>query len=169
MAFPAFPFESPERYALSIAASVLSGLAGRLFDELRERRSLAYTVGAFPWLGRYAGLMLSYIATSPEREDEARSAMLGEFRRLVDDPPDDAELNRAKNYSAGSVEMRQQSSRSMADEVLQAWMKGVVETVPEQASRLRAVTQQQVVEVASRVFLDDQRAEFVVRGVSKDG
>jgi zinc protease len=168
MAFPAFPFESPERYALSIAASVLSGLAGRLFDELRERRSLAYTVGAFPWLGRYAGLMLSYIATSPEREDEARSAMLGEFRRFVDDPPDDAELNRAKNYSAGSVEMRQQSSRSMADEVLQAWMKGAIETVPEQASRLRAVTQQQVVEVASRVFLDDQCAEFVVRGVPKD-
>ncbi len=168
MAFPAFPFESPERYALSVTASVLSGLAGRLFEELRERRSLAYTVGAFPWLGRYAGLMLAYIATSPEREDEARSAMLGELRRLVDDPPDDAELNRAKNYAAGSVEMRQQSGRSMADEVLQAWMKDAIETVPEQASRLRAVTQQQVVEVASRVFLDGQRAEFVVRGVAKD-
>ena len=168
MAFPAFPFESPERYTLSITASVLSGLAGRLFDELRERRSLAYTVGAFPWLGRYAGLMLSYIATSPEREDEARSAMLSELRRLVDDPPDEAELNRAKQYTAGSVEMRQQRGRSMADEVLHAWMKGAIETVPEQASRLRAVTQQQVVEVASRVFLGEQRAEFVVRGVPKD-
>ncbi|MEE8133739.1 MAG: pitrilysin family protein [Gemmatimonadales bacterium] len=168
MAFPAFPFESPERYALSITASVLSGLAGRLFDELRERRCLAYTVGAFPWLGRYAGLMLSYIATSPEREDEARSAMLSELRRLVDDPPDEAELNRAKQYTAGSVEMRQQRGRSMADEVLHAWMKGAIETVPEQASRLRAVTQQQVVEVASRVFLGEQRAEFVVRGVPKD-
>ena len=168
MAFPAFPFESPERYALSITASVLSGLAGRLFDELRERRSLAYTVVAFPWLGRYAGMMLSYIATSPEREDEARGAMLDELRRLVDEPPDDEELDRAKNYTAGSVEMRQQSGRAMADAVLQAWMKGSIETLPEQADRLRAVTQREVIEVASRVFLNDQRAEFVVRGIPKD-
>ena len=111
MAFPACPFGSPERYALSITASLLSGMAGRLFDELRERRSLAYTVATFPWLGRYAGLMLSYIATSPEREDEARSAMLDELRRLVDVPPDDAELDRAKSYTAGAVEMRLQSGR----------------------------------------------------------
>ena len=168
MAFPAFPFGSAERYALSITASLLSGMAGRLFDELRERRSLAYTVATFPWLGRYAGLMLSYIATSPDREDEARGAMLAELRRLVDEPPDDAELDRAKSYTAGAVEMRLQSGRSMADEVLQAWMKGAIEAVPEQAGRLRAVTRREVGDVADRVFLGARPAEFVVRGIPSD-
>jgi zinc protease len=166
MAFPAVPFGSPDRYALTVTGAILSGLAGRLFDELRERRTLAYTVAAFPWLGRHAGSMLTYIATSPERESEARDAMLVELQRLADEAPGDGELERAKNYAAGSVEMRRQSGRSMADEVLQAWMKGNIGDVPEQANRLRTVTRDEVVQVAQRVFRAEDRAEFVVRGIA---
>ena len=169
MAFPAYSFDSPKRFALAVVGSVLSGLAGRFFDELREKRSLAYTVAAFPWLGRHAGVMLTYIATSPDREDEARDAMLGELRRLVVDPPDRSELDRAKNYTAGAIEMRRQSGRSMADEVLQAWVKSAIEDVPHQARMTRAVTRDDIVEVAESVFAEERRAEYVVRGVGASG
>ncbi len=165
MAFPAFAYDSPRRYALTVTGSLLSGLAGRLFDELRERRSLAYTVAALPWLGRMAGVMLTYIATSPEREREARDAMHAELRRVVTAAPDDSELERAKNYAAGGVEMRLQNGRSMADEVLNAWIKGSIADVPEVAQRLRSVSIKDVVEVANEVFTDPSPAEFVVRGI----
>jgi len=48
MAFPGPPAAADDRFALYGLAALLSGLAGRLFEELRERRALAYTVQVSP-------------------------------------------------------------------------------------------------------------------------
>ena len=53
-------------------ATVASGLGGRFFDELRDKRSLCYTVNAFVAERALAGAFGAYIATSPEQEDAAR-------------------------------------------------------------------------------------------------
>ncbi len=164
MGFPGVAYGSPDRFAVVVVGSLLSGLAGRLFESLREKRSLAYTVVALPWLKRHAGAMLSYIATSPEREGEARDAMLEELTRLPDDEIPAAELDRARQYAAGTVQLRLQSAHAVAGEILDAWTHGdlsVVHTVPQ---RLRSVTEEDVRRVASEVFDPDQRAEFVVEG-----
>ncbi len=164
MAFPAAPFASADRYPVTVLGTLLSGLAGRLFEELREKRSLAYTVAVLPWLARRAGAVLSYIATSPEREAEAREAMLAELGRVVSEPPVLAELERARNYAAGLVEVRQQSGRAVAAEILEAWVHGTIAELHETPAKLRAVTADDVVRVAQQVFDADRRAEYVVRG-----
>ncbi len=164
MAFPAGPYASPDRFPLKVTGALLSGLAGRLFDALREKRSLAYTVAAIPWLARWSGAMLCYIATSPEREDEAREAMLAELARLHEEPPSIAELERARNYAAGVVEISAQSAASVASSVLDAWVHGDVESWADTPARLRAVTVEDVLRVADSVFSGERRAEFVVRG-----
>ena len=164
MAFPAWPAGSPERYPLTVLGSVLSGLAGRLFDRLRERRSLAYMVMAAPWMAVGAGALLAYIATSPEREDEARDAMLEELERVCADPPTDDELLRARNYAAGAVEIRRQRGRSAADELLDAWLNGLIDELAGLPARLRTVTRDEVVAVAERSLQPALRAEYVVRG-----
>jgi zinc protease len=164
MAFPAFRYSSPERHALVVTATLLSGLAGRLFRELRDKMSLAYTVAATPWLRSRAGAMIGYIATSPEREDEARDAMLRELRRLTEEPVTESELERARNYAAGLVEIRQQSGAAIAGEILTAWLNGVIDEMVELPSRLRAVSAEDVMRVAQRVFDQEARAEYVVRG-----
>jgi zinc protease len=166
MAFPTAPYGSADRSPLKVVASVLSGLAGRLFDELREQRSLAYTVAAVPWLARRAGAMLCYIATSPEREEEAREAMLAELGRLTAQPPTSAELDRARNYAAGTVEIRQQSGRAVAGEILEAFVHGSLEDLAETPQRLRGVTLEDVLRVAGDVFDPEVRAEYVVRGTT---
>jgi zinc protease len=166
MAFPAAAFASADRYPITVLAALLSGLAGRLFDELREKRSLAYTVAVAPWLARRAGAVLSYIATSPDRETEAREAMLAELERVVTEPPSVEELERARSYAAGLVEVRQQSGRAVAGEILEAWVYGTIAELHETAARLRAVGVEDVVRVASAVFREDRRAEYVVRGGS---
>jgi hypothetical protein len=56
----------PERVAAQLLAGVASGLGGRFFDELRDRRSLAYTVHAFAPARRCAGAFGAYIATGPD-------------------------------------------------------------------------------------------------------
>ena len=166
MAFPCAAFGSPDRHALRVVASVLSGLAGRLFEELREKRSLAYTVATVPWLARRAGAMLCYIATSPEREDEARESMLAELARLTAEPPTRQELERACNYAAGTVEIRQQSGRAVAGEILEAFVHGSLDDLPETPERLRGVTLEDVIRVATEVFVPESRAEYVVRGAT---
>jgi zinc protease len=167
MAFPAVPAASPDRFAVAIVGSILTGLAGRLFEELRDKRSLAYTVLAVPWLRRRAGAMLGYIATSPARESEAREEMLKELERLVKYPVPEAELERARNYAAGLVEIRQQNASSVASEILSAWLNGALDELTTTAECLRAVTAEDVARVANDVFGSGQRAEYVVRGTGK--
>ena len=169
MAFRAPPFSSPDRYPLSVLRALLSGLAGRLFDELRERRSLAYTVAALPWMARRSGAVLGYIATSPDREEEAREAMLAELARVTAEPPTTEELERARNYAAGSVDVRRQRGLAVAVEVLEAWVYGALGEFAEVSGRLRDVTTDDVVRVASEVFQEDRRAEYVVRGTAAGG
>src|SRR5581483_5636711 len=76
IAFPAPDRRDDDRFATRLLAGIASGLGGRFFDELRDRRSLAYTVSAFASERMLAGMFIAYIATSPTKEDEARAGLL---------------------------------------------------------------------------------------------
>jgi zinc protease len=144
--------------------AVLSGMSGRLFDTLREQRSLAYTVSAMPWQVRRAGAVLTYIATSPERENEARDGLLEELHRIATDVPGMDEVTRARAYAAGMLDVSRQSSRAVANSILEAATYGDLHELPGEADRLRAVTPAQVGAIARAVFQAERRAEFVLRG-----
>ena len=164
MAFRCASFQSPDRFPLIVAGSLLTGLAGTLFKELRDVRSLAYSVSAIPWLKRNVGAVLAYIATSPEREGEARDAMLEKLAATGVDDIASCDIERAKNYAAGALQLRLQSSQALAGEILEGWFHGDLESLPELPERLRAVTPDDVRRVAAEVFRAEERAEFVVAG-----
>jgi len=169
MAFPAPAGGSDDRHALTVLGTLLSGLAGRLFDELRERRALAYTVHAAPWLRARGGAVLTYIATSPEREDEARTAMLDVLGRVAAGPLPDEELERAARYAAGLVAIRRQHGAAVAEELADAWVQGRLTGFQDEETRRRAVPAEAVRRVAGAVFDAAARAEFVVRGGGRAG
>ena len=165
MAFPGPARRDPDRAAGEVWAAVASGLGGRLFEALRDRRSLAYTVMASSWQKGRAGALITYIATSPEREDEARSAMLEELERFTREPVTRAELDQAVNYLAGQAEVRRQSGAGVAGEILEAWLIGKgLSDLESPGALYRGVTGEDVLRVASRHLNPDQRAEGVVRG-----
>lgn len=156
---------SPERFAADVWAGVASGLGGRMFEALRDRRSLAYTVLASSWQKGRAGALVSYIATSPEREGEARAAMLDELERFAREPIAPAELEQAVSYLSGQAEVRRQHATSVAAEILEAWLVGAGLTeLEDPAAAYRAVTIGQVQELASRYLGGLGRAEGIVRG-----
>lgn len=163
MAFPGPSWGSSARPACTVLASLLSGMAGRLFEELRERRALAYTVNASTWHRPDVGAVITYIATSPDREREARDAMLTCLQQVADTPVSDDELERARNYAAGTQQLRWQSSHALLGEYLEAWTFGDVSAIETEASRLQAVTKDEVRDLAAQVFAAD-RAECVIRG-----
>ena len=165
MIFPGPSRRDPSRHAAQVWAAIASGLGGRLFDELRERRSLAYTVTASTWQRAGAGALVTYIATSPEREHEARDAMLLELARFQEQPATRRELEQAVNYLAGQAEVQRETGASVAGEILDAWLVGTgLEELADPAAGYRRVTVEAVQEVARRWLVAEVRSEGVVQG-----
>jgi predicted Zn-dependent peptidase len=111
--------------------------------------------------------MLTYIATSPDREEEARAAMLVELQRFAEERVSDAELALGVNYLAGQAEVQRQSGAAVVGEIVDAWIAGNgLEELEDPAARFRGVTAEQVRDAAAR-YLTAERAEGVVRGVRR--
>ena len=169
----ALAFEGPSRtdarrFAAQLIATIASGLGGRFFDELRDRQSLAYTVHAYTSEHQLAGMFLSYIATSPEKEDIARQGLLREFDRLRESPVTDEELTRAKSYAIGSHAIRQESGASVLAEMLDAWMYGSgLRELVEFESSVGSITAADILSVAREYFIRERRVEGIVRGIGK--
>jgi zinc protease len=165
MAFPGPDRRDPDRIAAEIWAAVASGLGGRMFEALRDRRSLAYTVLASSWQRGRAGALVTYIATSPEREEEARGAMLDELTRFAREPVTPAELNQAINYLAGQAEVSRQSGSALAGEILEAWLIGKgLGDLEDPAAEFRSVSTEDVLRVADTYLQPERKVEGVVRG-----
>ncbi len=168
IAFPGPSRTDSRRFASQITATIASGLGGRFFDELRDRQSLAYTVHAYTSEHQMAGMFLSYIATSPEKEDIARAGLLAEFRKLRDSAVTTEELERAKHYTLGSHAIRQESGAVILGDVLDSWMFGSgLGELTEFESCIAAVSQADIQRLAAEFFDPSRRVEGIVRGVGK--
>ena len=165
--FPGPSRSDPARFAAAMIAGVASGLGGRFFDELRDKQSLGYTVHAFSSERALAGTFGAYIATSPEKEEQARRGLLNEFARLRDELVTPRELQQAQTYAIGVHAIRQQSGGAVLSDMVDAWMFGTLAELREFDSRVRAVTAEEMRVVAQQYFLEDRRVEGIVRGVGK--
>lgn len=167
LALPGPSRRDPSRVAAELLTDVASGLGGRFFEELRDRRSLAYTVHLASVTRSAAGLFLAYIGTSPEREDEAREGLLAEFRRFAEAPVTDEELQRAKTYALGTHAIARQSGASVLGEMVDAWLLGEgLEELDDYPARVRAVQAEDIQAVAARA-LEGAVVEGVVRGARR--
>jgi len=168
LAFPAPARNDDSRFGANLIATVASGLGGRFFDELRDKQSLAYTVQAAVSEKRLAGMFLSYIATSPEKEGVARAGLLAEFAKLRDELVSDDEMARAKEYVVGSHAISRETGGALLGEMLDAWMFGEgLHELLEYDARIRAVTADQMRDVARKYFDPERRVEGIVRGVGR--
>ena len=109
-------FRSRDRYAFEVLNTVLSGQGGRLFIELRDKKSLAYAVTSFYVPGMEDGYFGVYIGTAPQKEKEALGA-IKEQLELVLEGVEGQELERAKNYIVGSFEIGLQRNSAQASTV----------------------------------------------------
>lgn len=165
IAFPGPPHDDPDVYALQVLAHAVGGLGGRFFEELRSKRSLAYTVSLMPvsrWLG---GAFMAYIATAPEREEEARQALLEEFARLLDEPLPDEEILRSQRYTIGTWQIRGQTNGAQLGDLVDAYFLGDgVREITEFEDRIRAVTAQRIQAAARKYFDPSVLVQGTVRG-----
>ena len=165
MGFPGPKRDDADRFVARVVTAVTSGLGGRFFDELRDKRSLAYTVHTFSSERRLAGAFFAYIATSPDREAEAREGLLAEFAKLRERPIEDEELERAKTYLLGAHAIRQQSGAALLADMLDAWLLGTgLAELEDYNDNIRNVTTRAIQGIAERYFNPERRVEGIVRG-----
>ena len=167
MLFPGPDRRSPDRHAVDLWSTIAGGLGGRLFEALRDRRSLAYTVAAFPWQHRHAGAVLTYIAMAPDREEEARAAMLAELETFRSVAPSDDEVRQSVNYLTGLHEVARQGAGALGAEILDAWLEGTgLEELADPGAPYRAVTAEAIRVAAERYLDPERRVEGMVRGTA---
>jgi len=112
--FPGLKVTDPRAPTLDLIEAILSGGAGRLFTEVRERHGLAYTVGAFAMHGVDPGCFVLYAITDPSQADGVRSALLEEVRRLRQADVPEEELREAKQGLLGERRIARQTQQSQA-------------------------------------------------------
>jgi zinc protease len=105
---------SEDRYGLEVLDTILSGQSGRLFTELRDKHSLAYSLSSFSLLGLDTGSFGIYIGTSPDKEEKAKEAVWRELLRLREEPVPPEVLEKAKNILISQYELGLQTHGSQA-------------------------------------------------------
>jgi predicted Zn-dependent peptidase len=109
---PSLPVAHPDRYSLQILFTVLgAGMSSRLFTEVRERRGLAYYVYASNSGYTDTGSLYSQAGVDIKRVDEAIDTVAKELRRIVAEPVDSEELEKARNLSKGRFVLQTEDPR----------------------------------------------------------
>jgi zinc protease len=118
MGYRGLTLNDPRKFALELVQAVLSGQGGRLFLELRDKASLAYTVSPIAMNGLDAGYFGAYIGCSPEKGQTAIKMLNVEFHKLVQEKLSQDELERAKRYLIGQNHIGLQRNGAQATSIL---------------------------------------------------
>jgi len=141
------------RAAVTVLNSVLGGgMSSRLFQEVREKRGLAYSVYSFAAGYSDAGVMGLYAGCSPKKSADVAELMLGEFRRLAADGITDEELSRAQGQLGGGAALALEDSDSRMTRLGRSELTfGEFSDLDETLRRLDGVTTPQVRELAEEL------------------
>lgn len=108
----------PRRWALEVMQAIMAGQGGRLFIELRDKKSLAYSVSPIQMEGLGTGTFGAYIACSPEKAALAEQMIRQEFVKLAEHLVSPEELTRARRYLSGRTAIDLQKKSTIASTVL---------------------------------------------------
>ena len=112
LGFRAPTFKSDEFFAFRVLNTILSGMGGELFVQLREKKSLAYSVYGAHDSAEKAGVYQIYIGCAPSKVDEAKQGLLDVLQSVANRKISAEELQRAKSYMIGLFQVGQQSNRA---------------------------------------------------------
>lgn len=143
----------PRRWAMQVMQAVLAGQGGRLFIELRDKKSLAYSVSPIRMEGVGTGSFGAYIGCSPEKASLAEQMILEEFRKLAETPVGEEELRRARTYLIGRTVIDLQRKSAIAGSILFDEIYG---NPPDEGlhpeEKYRAVTAGDILSLAQELF-----------------
>ena len=156
LGFRSFSMNDDRRYPLGVLASILGGgMSSRLFSEVREKRGLAYYVSASQDLRTDTGCFEIDAGVNNDRALEAVQVVMQEIAKVKQGGVTVDELERAKSQAVGRTALALEHSdfitQSYAGSLL---FKNKVLTPEEELAKIKAVTLDQVKEVANEIFVN---------------
>jgi predicted Zn-dependent peptidase len=170
---PSLPIAHERRFGIAVMNNMLGGgMSSRLFQNIREKRGLAYAV--FSEITPYsdAGMLTVYAGTAKETVGQVLDLTIAEFRSMKESPVMEEELRRAKNHLKGSLMLSLESTSSrMSNLARQELYFGKFYSLDEILASIEAVTREDVQSLAREFFRPDQISATVlgpVNGFSLD-
>jgi predicted Zn-dependent peptidase len=148
------------RYASWVLDSLFGGsLSSRLFQEVREKRGLVYSIYTFSNMYAETGLSGIYFGCRPDRAAQVMETVHTEIERLWREPVGDEEMDRAREHLKGRVILGLESTSSRMTRLGKSVVTGVeILSLDEIAARIDAVTAEQVQELALTLYQPEQMA-----------
>jgi predicted Zn-dependent peptidase len=163
---PGIPRADERRFALRVLDTILGGsTSSRLFQEVREKRGLAYAVYSYTSQFADAGQVALYVGTRPDNVQEAMKVIGDEIARLQADGVTEAELDRARENVKGRTVLAMESSSARMNRLGSSILMGVpLLTADEVLARLDAVTLDDVVALAQELWVPERLSAAGVGG-----
>ncbi|HUV10109.1 MAG TPA: pitrilysin family protein [Acidimicrobiia bacterium] len=162
--------DDPDRYALGVLTQALGGgMSSRLFQEVREKRGLAYSVYAYRSAYEETGTLAVAAGTAPERLDELLEVIDTELGRVVaDGGVSERELDAAKGHLTGSLALSLESSSSRMHRIGRSELTlGEIPSLDDLVAAVDAVEADDVTRVVERLLAPPDRTLAVVGPVDQ--
>lgn len=153
-----------QRYVLSVMDGLLGGgMSSRLFQEIREKKGLAYSVYSYHSLFVETGAVTVYAGTRPQNAEEVIGLIRRELGRLTKEPVGKQELARTKEHLKGQLMLGLESTRNRMTRLGKAMVThGEILDLDEIVARIEAVDAGAVRSLAKRLFAPKRQVLAVV-------
>ena len=169
MGLPGVPDAAPDRHALYLLNDILGGsMSSRLFQEIRERQGLVYSVHSSQQAYRDTGLFYVYAGTDPANLGKVLHALMKEIRALKKDGITTDELRRSKDHLKGSLMLSLESTSSRMNRLARHEMRfGTFMSMDEMLAAIDAVHLEDVEALIHRVLDEEQLALMTLGPVNR--
>ncbi len=152
-------FHDERRYAQAVLNTLLGGsMFSRLWQEIREKRGLAYDIGSYAMPMSDGGLFVVYGGTAPETFEKVVALVNEELDRLMQAPPPEEEVANARNLLKGNRVLALESTQTRAELIgSETLMRGYVIPMEEVLAQIDRVTPEDLHQLAQELFPPEKR------------
>lgn len=169
MAFPSFKYNSKESVAVQLMSVIFSmEMSSRLFQSVRERLGLCYTIMGYPSTYKDSGVYIIYTATNAKSVESAVLAIKKEIDLLLKEGISDEELKKGKEQLKTSLVLGQESTSAMMRAFgAHAMQTGELYEFDKRISMIDSTQKQDVLQVARQIFDYDRMCASLVAKKTK--
>lgn len=151
---PGIARDDERRFALAVLDAIFGGAtSSRLFQEVREKRGLAYSVGSYIEQYTECGLVAMYVGTREDNVEEACEIIGRELGRLRAEGASDEDLVRAKEHVKGRMVLGLEATAARASRIARAILFEIpLLSLDEMLARVDAITAEDVAELAAELY-----------------
>lgn len=155
---PSFSYQHPDRYAMLVLNTLMGGgMSSRLFQNIRERYGVAYSIYSFLDFYFDSGVFGVYLGTDRKNLNKAMKLLEGEFQRIRKNPVPEREFREAKAQLKGNLMLSMESTANrMARLAKMEIYNGSFQEIDEIIEQINRVDRERLWEISKDIFREDK-------------